>query len=119
MRHLRAGHVQVVGQGHRLVKGRARQVWQEKGRHSEQDGRRLSGCAQQPQDDAGDDPGERLGQHNVANALPARPAQAGADGAKLGRYHAQCFLGRADDDGQGHDRQRQRASHDRGPELEK
>ena len=74
--------------------------------------------AQQAQDHAGDDAGQRLRQHDVADALPARAAQAGAHRAELGRHRAQRLFGGADDHRQRHDRQGQRAGQDRGAEAQ-
>ena len=99
----------MIGQGHGLIQRRAGQARQEEGGHGEENGRRLAGGAQQSQDDAGDDAGQRLRQHDVADALPASAAQAGADGAELHGHGAQGLLGSADDDGQGHDGQGERA----------
>src|SRR5512136_1630491 len=69
--HLRADDVQVIRQSHGLIEGRVRQARQEEGGDGKKYGGSFAAGSQQSQDDAGDNAGQRLRQHDVTDALPA------------------------------------------------
>ena len=110
--------IDVVGQRHGCVHRGRGQVREEEGRAGEEDRCGFADRPFQPQDDAGDDARQCLRQDHLADGLPLRSAQRDADHAEFIGDAAQRFFGRADDDGQGHDGERQRGGDDADAELE-
>ncbi len=108
----------MVGQRHGGVHRRGGQARQKEGRAGEKDGRGLAHRALQPQDDAGHDPRDCLGEDQLADGLPLRAAQRDAHDAELVGHAAHGFFRGADDDRQGHDGKRQRSGKDADAEFE-
>ena len=118
LRHLGGDHEQVIGQRHGGIKRRVWQARQEEGCPGEQDGSCLTCGPFQAKNNACDHAGQSLRQDDAADGLPACATQRDTDRAKSLRHRPQGLFGRADDDRQGHDRERQRGRQQAGAKFQ-